>query len=96
MTALIKAYRVMKTMENNILNVRDRAQFREWLENHHDSETECWAEVRHGKPTEPDVFYYLDAVEEADYMKGGKTMIVLACATGAICIWGIVVVAIRA
>lgn len=65
MTALIKAYRVMKTMENNILNVRDRAQFREWLENHHDSETECWAEVRRGKPTEPDVFYYLDAVEEA-------------------------------
>lgn len=52
-------------MANNILEVDNRAGFREWLALHADSEKECWVELKRGKPSEPDVFYYLDAVEEA-------------------------------
>ena len=52
-------------MENNILDVNNRIEFREWLSLHADSENECWVELKRGKPTEPDFFYYLDAVEEA-------------------------------
>ncbi len=52
-------------MCENILDVKDRAGFRRWLESNHSSERECWLELRRGKPTDPDAFYYLDAVEEA-------------------------------
>ena len=52
-------------MENNLLEVNNRTEFREWLSLHADSENECWVELKRGKPTEPDIFYYLDAVEEA-------------------------------
>ena len=48
----------------NELVVRNRDEFRKWLEAHPD-ETECWVMVKRGRPTDPDVFYYLDAVEEA-------------------------------
>ena len=49
---------------DNILNVSNRIEFRERLETHPDS-SECWIQVKRGKPVDPDVFYYLDAVEEA-------------------------------
>lgn len=52
-------------MEKNILTVSSREQFRDWLLLHAAGETECWVEVRRGKPEEPGVFYYIDAVEEA-------------------------------
>ena len=52
-------------MENNILQIDNRKDFREWLALHVDSESECWVELKRGKPVEDDKFYYLDAVEEA-------------------------------
>ena len=48
-----------------LTDVRDRRAFREWLERYHAIEVECWVEVRRGRPTDEDVFWYLDAVEEA-------------------------------
>lgn len=59
----------MPLMEANptsiLTDVRDRRMFREWLERYHATEAECWIEVRRGRPTDEDVFWYLDAVEEA-------------------------------
>lgn len=52
-------------MEKNVLIAKSRSEFRRWLEANAASETECWLDVRRGKPTDPEVFYYLDAVEEA-------------------------------
>ena len=51
--------------EKNILSVTDRQAFRYWLLEHSSVETECWVDVKRGKPTDPETFYYLDAVEEA-------------------------------
>ena len=48
----------------NILTAKTRSEFRAWLE-HHPDETECWVALKRGRPEKPDVFYYLDAVEEA-------------------------------
>ena len=52
-------------MENNILQIDNREDFREWLALHAGNESECWVELKRGKPVEDDKFYYLDAVEEA-------------------------------
>lgn len=52
-------------MEQNILTVKNRNEFREWLALHSRLECECWVELKRGKPVDSDVFYYLDAVEEA-------------------------------
>ena len=52
-------------MENNILQIDNRKDFREWLALHADNERECWVELKRGKPVEDGKFYYLDAVEEA-------------------------------
>ena len=52
-------------MEKNILTAKNRQELREWLMNHSETETECWVKVRRGRPIDPEVFYYLDAVEEA-------------------------------
>ncbi len=49
---------------DNILTVKDRSAFREWLAAHPDAE-ECWVTVKRGRPADPAAFYYLDAVEEA-------------------------------
>ena len=38
---------------------------RQCLTIHSFEETECWIIVKRGKPIDPAVFYYLDAVEEA-------------------------------
>ena len=48
-----------------VLPCTTRAQFRAWLVAHADDEAECWLLVKRGRPTDPDTFYYLDAVEEA-------------------------------
>lgn len=52
-------------MASNILQIDNRIEFRQWLTIHSSKETECWITVKRGKPINPDVFYYLDAVEEA-------------------------------
>ena len=53
-------------MEHNVLYMQDRSEFRKWLSQYGATETECWIEVRRGRPIEcVDVLFYLDAVEEA-------------------------------
>ena len=52
-------------MASNILTVKNRAEFREWLLVNCAAESECWVELKRGKPAEDEKFYYLDAVEEA-------------------------------
>lgn len=49
----------------NILNVKNRYEFRDWLKNNHDKEQECWIFCKRGKPVDDIHFWYLDAVEEA-------------------------------
>ena len=56
---------VCGTMRENVIQVKNRMEFRQWLTIHSSKETECWITVKRGKPIDPDVFYYLDAVEEA-------------------------------
>ena len=48
-----------------ILNVKNRQEFRDWLINNSDKEKECYLVLKRGKPIDTNVFYYLDAVEEA-------------------------------
>ena len=52
-------------MEKNILDFKNRNEFREWLMENALKEEECYLFLSRGKPTKKDVFYYLDAVEEA-------------------------------
>lgn len=52
-------------MENVLTCVRNRHEFRTWLQSHHDTERECWLELKRGRPLDDIHFYYLDAVEEA-------------------------------
>lgn len=49
----------------NILEISTRAQFRDWLSQHHLSEKECWIAVKRGKIPPDNALWYLDAVEEA-------------------------------
>lgn len=49
----------------NVLNIRTREEFRKWLSDNCRAESECWVCVKRGRPEKEDVFYYLDAVEEA-------------------------------
>ena len=48
----------------NVLNIKTREQFREWLARNSIFAIECFVEVKRGRPQEG-VFSYLDAVEEA-------------------------------
>ena len=50
---------------SNILQATKCSEFREWLLEHSVTETECWVVVKRGKPLDDNIFYYLDAVEEA-------------------------------
>ena len=57
---------LMEAKPANILTgIADRRAFREWLKRNHATETECWVEVKRGRPTDGSTFWYLDAVEEA-------------------------------
>lgn len=49
----------------NILVIRNRKGFREWLNNNCATEKECWIEVKRGKTPPENALWYLDAVEEA-------------------------------
>ncbi len=45
--------------------IKSRSEWREWLEQNHRKQTECWIAVKRGRPTDDNTFWYLDAVEEA-------------------------------
>lgn len=49
----------------NILQTENRIQFREWLIANSTIETECWVQLKRGRPVDDNHFWYLDAVEEA-------------------------------
>ena len=53
------------TPVNILSDVTDRAAFRAWLEEHHNTEPECWVSLKRGRPTSEHALWYLDAVEEA-------------------------------
>ena len=48
-----------------IPDCRSRSKWREWLYANSGKCSECWLDVKRGRPQEDDTFYYLDAVEEA-------------------------------
>lgn len=50
---------------DNILDIKDRAQFRQWLIENHTTQRECWVVAKRGKTPPADALWYLDAVEEA-------------------------------
>lgn len=52
-------------MSENILNINNREEFRNWLMKNASCEKECYIIVQKGKPTDSNAFYYIDAVEEA-------------------------------
>jgi len=45
--------------------INSKEEFRKWLEANHDKEKEVYLDLKRGKPTDPNIFYYLDAVEVA-------------------------------
>lgn len=54
-----------KFMEiKNLLNVKNRDEFREWLLKNHDIQKECFVGVKRGRPMDDKTFWYIDAVEE--------------------------------
>lgn len=52
-------------MRANVLQIKSKEEFRNWLLVNSSNETECWVMLKRGKPAEPGEFYYLDAVEVA-------------------------------
>lgn len=49
---------------DNVLDVKNREEFRAWLDRNCETTSECWIMVPKGRPI-PGRFCYLDAVEEA-------------------------------
>lgn len=49
----------------NILDIKSRSGFCEWLMKNSTVEKECWIAVKRGKTPPEDALWYLDAVEEA-------------------------------
>lgn len=50
---------------HNLLHVKSRQEFREWLMQNHNKEKDCWVVVKRGRPKDDGTFWYIDAVEEA-------------------------------
>lgn len=48
----------------NILNITTREDFRTWLTENHNKESECWMVAKRGNNPPMDCVWYLDAVEE--------------------------------
>ena len=48
-----------------ILNINSPKAFRTWLIKNHDKQSECYLNVKKGRPLDKKIFYYLDAVEVA-------------------------------
>lgn len=53
------------TVYRNLLEAKNREELRQWLENNHATESECWVVVKRGRPKDDGTFWYVDAVEEA-------------------------------
>lgn len=49
----------------NIIDIRTRDEFRQWLIENHASQKECWIAVKRGNTPPANALWYLDAVEEA-------------------------------
>ena len=49
----------------NVLNIYSRQDFRSWLEENCATEKECYVYAQRGKPTDENILWYIDAVEEA-------------------------------
>lgn len=49
----------------NLLDVKNRFEFRKWLADNHLPENKCWAIVKRDRPNNNTTFGYLDAIEEA-------------------------------
>ena len=49
----------------NLLKAKNRDELRQWLEQNHETEHECWVVVKRGRPKDDGTFWYIDAVEEA-------------------------------
>lgn len=49
----------------NILPCANKKEFREWLSKNSQTESECRLDVKRWKPVDDNIFYYLDAVQEA-------------------------------
>lgn len=57
---------VVIQLKYNVLNIKNRIEFRNWLMNNSKTAKECWLLLKKGNPsTDTTVFWYLDAVEEA-------------------------------
>ena len=54
-------------LKNNskILQIKSPKAFRTWLSKNHDKQSECYLNVKKGRPIDKKTFYYLDAVEVA-------------------------------
>lgn len=50
---------------DNILNIKNRYEFRSWLMANSLKEKECYVLLKRGKPIDEHLFYYVDAIEEA-------------------------------
>lgn len=48
-----------------LLNICTREEFRQWLVMNHRTASECWVNVKRGRPLDNTAFWYIDAVEEA-------------------------------
>ena len=46
----------------NILKVKNKEEFYNWLKNNHQTEIECWVDCKRGKMKDDNIFYYIDAV----------------------------------
>lgn len=49
----------------NLLSAKNRDELRLWLTENYSKEKECWVVVKRGRPQNNNVFWYIDAVEEA-------------------------------
>ena len=52
-------------MDSNILDIKNRIEFRTWLSDNGNKQKECFIIVKRGNPVDSNTFYYIDAVEEA-------------------------------
>lgn len=50
---------------NNLLDAKNRDELRLWLIENCKRENECWVVVKRGRPQNDNIFWYIDAVEEA-------------------------------
>lgn len=49
----------------HLIDVHSRAEFYQWMVNHHDTEQECWVRINRSVKPVPEIIWYVDAVEVA-------------------------------